>query len=99
LHQPAYFPNAYLGFGEVGYPSETVSCLNGVSFCDVKTGEKAGEKIPLLNKYYSLKIDVPKYVGGYFWWTFQQDIDCSGAGNGNCREFYNKTNNLFKNIQ
>jgi hypothetical protein len=96
LRKPIYFPNAYLGFGEVGYPSETVSCLGGVSFCDKKTGIEAGKKIPLMEKYYSVRVaDNPKYIGGYFWWTFQQDIDCSD-GNTNCGNFYRAVDALFK---
>lgn len=99
LSTPTYFPNAYLGFGEVGYPSETVSCMNGLSFCDKKTGQEAGKKIPLMEKYYGLKIANPKYVGGYFWWTFQQDVDCSVKENMNCLDFYNATNTLFSRVQ
>lgn len=31
-------------------------------------------KIDLLNKYYNLNISTPKFVGGYFWWTVQDDM-------------------------
>jgi hypothetical protein len=99
LNTLEYFPNANLGFGEVGYPSETISCMNGVSFCDKKTGQKAGEKGSLMDKYYGLKIATPKYIGGYFWWTFQQDIDCSAKENSNCQNFYNNTNTLFSRVR
>jgi hypothetical protein len=96
LHEPPYFTNAYLGFGEVGYPSETVSCNGGVSFCDRKTGQQAGDKIPLLEKYYGQKINTPNYVGGYFWWTFQQDVDCSDQGNANCNKFMDAVDKIFR---
>ena len=32
------------------------------------------EKASYLTRYYTMKINVPKYVGGYFWWYFRQDM-------------------------
>ena len=49
------FPNAKLGFGEVGT-------------------SKKEEKAKYLKKYYTLKIENPRYIGGYFWWYFKQDM-------------------------
>lgn len=49
------FPNAKLGFGEVGT-------------------EKHALKKSRLKHYYTMKIDHPNYVGGYFWWYGKQDM-------------------------
>jgi hypothetical protein len=61
LHQ--IFPNAGVGFGEVGSVDQ-----NGN---DVNDPTVAG---PYLQKYYGLQISVPSYVGGYFWWYFAEDM-------------------------
>jgi hypothetical protein len=61
LHQ--MFPNAGIGFGEVGAVDQ-----NGN---DIDDPSVAG---PYLQEYYGLQIDVPKYVGGYFWWYFDEDM-------------------------
>lgn len=34
----------------------------------------ASLKASYLNRYYSMKINQPNYVGGYFWWYFYQDM-------------------------
>jgi hypothetical protein len=57
------FPNAGVGFGEVGAVDQ-----NGQDILDPSV---AG---PYLQKYYGLTIDVPNYVGGYFWWYFAEDM-------------------------
>ena len=31
-------------------------------------------KAELVSHYYGLQVDVPGYVGGYFWWYFRQDM-------------------------
>ncbi len=49
------FPNAKLGFGEIGTKYES-------------------KKADFLQHFYSLKIDAPNYVGGYFWWYFRIDM-------------------------
>jgi hypothetical protein len=28
----------------------------------------------LLTRYYTMKIDQPNYVGGYFWWYYREDM-------------------------
>jgi hypothetical protein len=35
---------------------------------------KAARKEAYVHRYYGMKIDVPRYVGGYFWWYFRQDM-------------------------
>jgi hypothetical protein len=61
LHQ--MFPNAGVGFGEVGAVDNNGQDINDASV--------AG---PYLQKYYGLQINVPDYVGGYFWWYFAEDM-------------------------
>ena len=34
----------------------------------------AKRKAEYLEKYYTMKIDHPRYVGGYFWWYYRQDM-------------------------
>jgi hypothetical protein len=31
-------------------------------------------KAELLTRYYTMKIDQPNYVGGYFWWYYREDM-------------------------
>lgn len=31
-------------------------------------------KEPYIKRYYGLKIDAPRYVGGYFWWYYSRDM-------------------------
>jgi hypothetical protein len=52
------FPHAKLGFGEVGANQN-----DPVTF-----------KVAYLNRYYRLRIDVPGYIGGYFWWYYAEDM-------------------------
>jgi hypothetical protein len=54
----AMFPHAKLGFGEVGANQD-----DPVAF-----------KVAYLNRYYRLRIDVPGYIGGYFWWYYAEDM-------------------------
>lgn len=49
------FPQAALGFGEVGT-------------------RHADGKPALIAHYYGLAVEHPRYVGGYFWWYFRQDM-------------------------
>lgn len=51
----ALFPNAKIGFGEVG----------------TKYAER---KVEYMQRYYSLAIDHPRFIGGYFWWYGKQDL-------------------------
>lgn len=43
----------------------------GVGECGTRQAEKKSE---LINQYYSMKLTVPSFVGGYFWWYFIQDM-------------------------
>lgn len=55
------YPNAKLGFGEVGFPNK------------VTTAQQAAAT-SMINYYYGLKISTPGYVGGYFWWYYYDDM-------------------------
>jgi hypothetical protein len=56
----ALYPNALLGFGEIGMNKPaTASTL------------PAAES--LIGYYYGLHISLPYYVGGYFWWYYDED--------------------------
>jgi hypothetical protein len=61
LHQ--MFPNAGVGFGETGAVD-----TNGDDIADPTV---AG---PYLERYYGMNVAVPRYVGGYFWWYFAEDM-------------------------
>ena len=67
-----------VGFGEVGYSSDMKTCPGNdvLSYC--KKDRRADSKLDLLNRYYGMKVNVPKYVGGHFWWTGQEDIAYEG---------------------
>jgi hypothetical protein len=54
----AMFPHAQLGFGEVGTNQD----------------DSVGYKLAYLNRYYRLRINVPGYIGGYFWWYYAEDM-------------------------
>lgn len=56
----ALYPNAKLGFGEVGLNNPATAT----------TLASAGS---VMRYYYSLAIDLPYYAGGYFWWYFTED--------------------------
>ena len=34
----------------------------------------AARKEQYIKRYYGLKIDAPRYIGGYFWWYYKQDM-------------------------
>lgn len=59
----AIFPTAKLGFGEVGAVDR-----NGDPISDPAI---AG---PYLERYYTMPISVPGYVGGHFWWYYVTDM-------------------------
>jgi hypothetical protein len=61
----AVFPNAALGFGEIGLPRA------------VKRNVNRAEQI--MSWAYSLKPELPYYVGGYFWWYGAEDALRQGA--------------------
>jgi hypothetical protein len=54
----ALFPHANLGFGEVG----------------TNQGDPVAYKLAILDRYYGLRIDVPGYIGGCFWWYYAEDM-------------------------
>ncbi len=54
------FPNAKIGFGEVGTPEAS--------------GYTDAHKTDLLNYYYKLNVNAPNYIGGYYWWYFAEDM-------------------------
>lgn len=57
------FPNAKLGFGELGLANADFT-LNK----DVVANQE------LIRRYYRMPAPLPdRYIGGYFWWTFRQD--------------------------
>ena len=52
------FPHARLGFGEVG------------SY----PADSVAYKRATISRYYRLRIPVPGYIGGYFWWYYAEDM-------------------------
>lgn len=76
-----FFSNVeHIGFGEVGYSSDLKTCPgNGRELSLCKKGNLTRyKKLDLLNRYYGMKIENPKYIGGHFWWTAQEDITYQG---------------------
>lgn len=63
------YPNSKLGFGEVGYQNDTTAFEgpNNPKMSDA-------EKVRLIKEYYGLKINLPGYIGGYFYWEGSQDL-------------------------
>lgn len=55
------YPNAKLGFGEVGFPNKVSATQQAAA-------------ISMINYYYGLKISTPGYIGGYFWWYYYEDM-------------------------
>jgi hypothetical protein len=56
----AIYPHALLGFGEIGMN-------NPAGQQTLTTGRS------LIHYYYGLRITLPYYVGGYFWWYYNED--------------------------
>ncbi len=54
------YPRAHLGFGELGLR-------------DPVTTQTQAYAIGLMRYYYGLRIGLPYYVGGYFWWHWAED--------------------------
>ncbi len=44
-----------------------------IGFGEVGTADPA-RKADYVTRYYSMAISEPRYVGGYFWWYFRQDM-------------------------
>ena len=59
------YPNALIGFGELGLPNRTKSST-----------EAKAESI--MAYYYGIAIREPYYIGGYFWWYWDEDLSLSG---------------------
>ena len=59
------YPNALIGFGELGLPNRTNSST-----------EAKAESI--MAYYYGIAISEPYYIGGYFWWYWDEDLRLSG---------------------
>lgn len=57
----ALYPNAVLGFGEIG--------LNRPA-----TSSTLSQARSIMSYYYGLSIPLPYYCGGYFWWYGAQDV-------------------------
>lgn len=53
------FPNARLGFGEVGTEDPKAALAT---------------KLSVLDRYYGLAPMHPRFVGGHFWWHFAEDM-------------------------
>lgn len=56
----ALYPNARLGFGEIGLTNPATAQTTTVAES-------------LINYYYGLSIRLPYYAGGYFWWYYAED--------------------------
>ena len=56
----ALYPRARLGFGEIGMNAPAT-----------RKTRPAAES--LIRHYYSLRIRLPYYIGGYFWWYYHED--------------------------
>jgi hypothetical protein len=57
------FPNAKLGFGELG-----------LAKADYTLERDVVRNQSLIRRYYRMSPPIPKrFIGGYFWWTFRQD--------------------------
>jgi hypothetical protein len=54
------YPNARLGFGEVGLAGPATA----------KTMSSARS---LMRHYYGMRVPLPYYAGGYFWWYYAED--------------------------
>jgi hypothetical protein len=44
-----------------------------IGFGEVGT-RTSEQKAAFVDHYYRLKVDVPNYIGGYFWWYFREDM-------------------------
>lgn len=54
------YPQARLGFGEIGMDNPV-------------TRKSLAAARALMTHYYGLRIDLPYYIGGYFWWYYAED--------------------------
>lgn len=77
------FPNAKIGMGEVGAQGTSDGLASDPTLA---------QKQQIANRYYGMHGSLkgalgPRYVGGYFWWYYQQDAVP-----------YNKTNSLWPTL-
>jgi hypothetical protein len=54
------YPNGLLGFGEIGMANPATSST-------MATAQS------IMSYYYGLGVNLPYYVGGYFWWYYDED--------------------------
>jgi hypothetical protein len=59
------YPNALIGFGELGLPNQTNSSTEA-------------EAESIMAYYYGIAVSEPYYIGGYFWWYWDEDLSLSG---------------------
>jgi hypothetical protein len=59
------YPNALIGFGELGLPNPTKSST-----------EAKAESI--MAYYYGIAVSEPYYIGGGFWWYWDEDLSLPG---------------------
>jgi hypothetical protein len=63
------FPNAKVGFGELGLRK-----------ADFSLSDDNAEKQKLIERYYRMASPLPgRYIGGYFWWTYRQDANTKSS--------------------
>jgi hypothetical protein len=55
------FPHARLGFGEIGMAHPV-------------TGATRSTAVGLIRHYYRLRVAVPHWIGGCFWWYYAEDM-------------------------
>ena len=59
---------------------ESVLAKLAIDFPNSKLGigecgtTKAASKAEYVNRYYSMKVSQPRFVGGFFWWYYRQDM-------------------------
>lgn len=64
-----YQPNWQQVMDDVGrlFPNAKI----GIGECGTT---RSASKATYLDRYYNLKVDHPRFVGGYFWWYYKQDM-------------------------
>lgn len=59
------YPNALIGFGELGLP-------------DAATPSTEQQARSIMGYYYAVRVAEPYYIGGYFWWYWAEDMNLPG---------------------
>lgn len=70
-HCEGFLPDWPKLFDELGRIFTNPKTRLGFGECGT---ENKGKKKEQIEKYYKLKVDNPRYVGGYFWWYFKKDM-------------------------